>query len=61
MVSRDEIGEEFGPYIHIVPCVEESDGFSFGVHEFILECACHPTLRPQDHDKTLVIHTDRVN
>ena len=60
MLGEEEIGEEFGPDIHIVPCVYKAGSYDFGWHEFIRECACCPRIQLQD-GKVLVIHTDRVN
>jgi hypothetical protein len=54
----------FGDDVHIVPVVEDPKDpniLSFGVHDFITDCACHPRVEPQCNGRTLITHSAAVN
>lgn len=44
--------------IHITPDTAEGRVFSLGVHDFTLQCFCHPEVK-QVHGCTLIVHSMR--
>lgn len=54
----------FADEVHIVPVVEDpkdSTYLSFGVHDFVPNCACHPKVEPQCGSRTIITHTAVAN
>ena len=57
----DEDDPEYDQDVHIVPCFENGDDLSFGVHDFTRQCCCHPRVDDNTYKRNLVIHSERVN
>lgn len=54
----------FGDEVHIVPVVEDPKDptvLSFGVHDFVRECACHPRIEPKSNGRMIIAHQSAVN
>jgi hypothetical protein len=54
----------YGDDVHIVPVVEDKKDptyLSFGVHDFVRDCACHPKVEPRAGGRTIISHSAMVN
>jgi hypothetical protein len=62
LVSSDEkilySNTDYGD-VHIVPCFETQDGYSFGAHECNRGCFCRPTIKIVPNERPMVMHKDR--
>jgi hypothetical protein len=49
--------------VHIIPFKEEPDPqrLSFGVHEFVRNCCCHPKIEDRCGGRTIISHSAMVN
>jgi hypothetical protein len=68
LIRPDEVerfeAPEYRHEFHIVPVDESkvSDGcVSFGFHDFVRDCVCHPKIQVQCFGRTLVSHRETVN
>jgi hypothetical protein len=49
---------------HIVPVSDHPlmPGYiTFGIHDFIRDCACHPKIQDQVYGRTLIVHRTEVH
>lgn len=63
-MSVDEDDPRYGDEVHICPVVEDPKDpkyLSFGVHDFVKECACHPKIQEQCGSRTIITHSAAVN
>ncbi len=63
-MTVDADDPRFGDDVHIVPVSEDqkdSDYLSFGVHDFVRDCYCHPKVQEQCYGRTLISHREAVN
>jgi hypothetical protein len=55
---------EYRHELHIVPIDENKatgDCVSFGFHDFVRDCACHPKIQEQCGSRTIISHRAMVN
>jgi hypothetical protein len=63
-MSVDGDDPRFGDEVHIVPVVEDPKDptfLSFGFHDFVSGCVCHPKIQPQCGSRTIITHQAAVN
>jgi TPR repeat protein len=63
-MTVDTDDPRFGDEVHIVPVVKDQkdpDWLSFGVHDFVRDCACHPKIEPRARGRTIISHRAAVN
>jgi hypothetical protein len=63
-MSVDVDDPRLGDEVHIVPVVEDQkdpDWLSFGVHDFVRDCYCHPKIQEQCYGRTIISHSATVN
>jgi hypothetical protein len=63
-MTVDADDPRYGDEAHIVPVSEnqaDPDYLSFGVHDFVRDCACHPTVETRCGYRTIISHSAAVN
>lgn len=63
-MTVDADDPRFDNEVHIVPVnvnPKQPDYLSFGVHDFIRECCCHPQIQELCHSRTIITHRSAVN
>ena len=62
-MSVDENDPRYDDDVHIVPVVEDPKDptcLSFGVHDFVRDCACHPKIQERLY-RNIISHRSAVN
>jgi hypothetical protein len=60
----DENDPRYADEVHIVPVkVDKNDPtwLTFGIHDFVRDCYCHPKVEEQCLGRTIVTHSATVN
>ncbi len=57
----DSDDPRFENEVHFVPCLEDGDGLTFGVHDFTKDCCCGPKVEVALGQRDRVIHRERHN
>lgn len=63
-MSVDEDDPRYGDDVHIVPVVEDHkdpETLSFGIHDFVRDCYCHPKVQEHCGSRTIICHQAAVN
>jgi len=64
MTPPDEDDPRFDQEVHIVPVEEHPNDpyyLSFGVHDFVRDCPCHPRIQRRCFGRTIISHRAVVN
>ena len=63
-MTVDQDDPRFDQEVHIVPILEDPKDvtrLSFGAHDFVRDCACHPKILDQALGRTIITHSAAVN
>jgi hypothetical protein len=63
-MSVDVDDPRFDDEVHIVPVVvdpKDPDRLSFGIHDFVRDCVCHPKIQNHCGGRTVIKHRAVVN
>jgi hypothetical protein len=60
----DEDDPLYDDEVHIAPVSEDQKDpnfLSFGIHDFVRDCVCHPKIQEHCGSRTLITHQTAVN
>lgn len=63
-MTVDEDDPRYGDEVHVVPVVEDKKdltNLSFGVHDFVRDCCCHPNIQERCGGRIIIAHRSEVN
>jgi len=63
-MTVDADDPRFSDEVHIVPVSEDQqdpEWLSFGVHDFVRNCCCHPKVEPRAGGRAIISHSAMVN